>query len=103
MIPSNKKIIFTEEFFLRILGRGIINKFKSIEECERELERKMREESAIIENPKEKYRGQKWCIIEIAGDLAKIPIVEEGEFVTAITIAWPTSDPMCKNAFYSKR
>ncbi len=97
----SKEIQFSLEFIKRVYRRGIIEFFNNdLSKCREEIARKMREESVIIDNPNPKYQNQKWCLIEIQKlGLVKIPIAETPQYIKAITIAHPVSDPRCINIF----
>lgn len=97
---SNKKIIFTGEFFTKLVQRQIINVFNSMEECIKEIERKMREEVVVMDNPNNEYQNQKWCLFMLPDlGLVKIPFIETPKGIVAITIAHPVTDQRCHDAF----
>ncbi|MBI4895788.1 MAG: hypothetical protein HY831_04825 [Candidatus Aenigmarchaeota archaeon] len=94
----NKKIIFTGEFFTKLVQRQIFDIFDNMENCVKEIERKMKEESIIIDNPN--YENQKWCLFTLKNiGLVKVPFVETQREVIAITIAHPVTDQICHDAF----
>jgi len=103
-MDSRKEIEFSLEFIKRVVQRGVLGIFDNdLEKCCKEVERKMREESVIIENPNEKYPNQNWCIINIEGvGLAKIPFSETPRYIKAITIACPVTDKRCIDSFNSR-
>ena len=91
------------EFVQRLIERDILSAFDNdLDKARKEIEWKMRHESAIIGNPNSKYLNQSWCIINIEGiGLAKIPIAETPKYVKAITIATPVTDKMCIDSYNS--
>lgn len=97
----NKEIQFSLEFVKRVYGRGIIQFFNNnLSECQKEITRKIREESVIIDNPNPKYQNQKWCLINIEGlGITKIPIAETSRYIKVITIAHPVTDQRCIDSF----
>ena len=97
---ANKKIIFSGEFFTKVVQRQILETFSNMEECVREIERKMKEESVLIDSLNEKYPNQKWCLFELRKlGLIKVPFVETENEIIAITIAHPVTDMRCHEAF----
>lgn len=101
---KTKEIEFSLEFVKRLIERGIISAFGNDldKACER-IQWKMKNESAIINNPNERYPNQSWYIINIEGvGLAKIPIAETPKYIKAITIACPVTDPRCIQAYKKK-
>ena len=61
-----KEIQFSLEFVQRLIERDILSAFDDdLDKARKEIERKMRHESVIIDNPNPKYPNQSWCIINI--------------------------------------
>jgi len=100
-VDWSKEIEFSLEFVRRLIERGIIASFgNDLDRARKAIERKMRNESVVIDNPSERYPNQSWCVISIEGiGLAKIPVAETPRYVKAITIACPVTDPACKEAY----
>lgn len=63
----------------------------------------MKEKSAIVCNPDEKYYNQYWCLVELPSlGLTKIPIVILHKKIIVTTIANPVTDERCKNVYNKK-
>lgn len=100
----SKKVEFSLEFVKRLIERSIMSAFDNdLDKAVEEIERKMRNESVIIENPSDTYPNQCWCIINIERvGLAKIPIAETPRCIKAITIACPVTDHRCIEPYRKK-
>ena len=101
---EGKQMVWTGEFVNRVITRGIINIFNNdLDTCKKEIERLMREDSAVVHNPIEEYSSQKWVLIDLPVlGLTKLPVKEAGDSIVVITIANPVPDPRCKEAFKNR-